>query len=61
MEMLKSDGKMEGWLYLIRSNRFGLQYSRKRFFILEENCLKSFKSKPTSDSQVHFSYSSFNF
>nr|XP_043613639.1 protein ENHANCED DISEASE RESISTANCE 2-like [Erigeron canadensis] len=51
MEMLKSDGRMEGWLYLIRSNRFGLQYTRKRYFILEENCLKSFKSKPTSDSQ----------
>ncbi|KAK1419639.1 hypothetical protein QVD17_28867 [Tagetes erecta] len=42
---------MEGWLYLFRSNRFGLQYSRKRYFILQEGCLKSFKSKPTSDSQ----------
>lgn len=50
MDSLKSDGRMEGWLYLIRSNRFGLQYSRKRFFILEDNCLKSFKSKPNSDS-----------
>ncbi|KAD2392728.1 hypothetical protein E3N88_39705 [Mikania micrantha] len=51
MDLGKSDGRMEGWLYLIRSNRFGLQYSRKRYFILEESCLKSFKSKPTSDSQ----------
>ncbi|GJV76706.1 enhanced disease resistance 2-like protein [Tanacetum coccineum] len=51
MEILKSDGRMEGWLYLIRSNRFGLQYSRKRYFILEENVLKSFKSKPISETQ----------
>ncbi|PWA87231.1 pleckstrin (PH) and lipid-binding START domains-containing protein [Artemisia annua] len=51
MEILKSDGRMEGWLYLIRSNRFGLQYSRKRFFVLEENVLKSFKSKPISETQ----------
>ncbi|KAK3005321.1 hypothetical protein RJ639_017006, partial [Escallonia herrerae] len=42
---------MEGWLYLIRFNRFGLQYSRKRYFILEENCLKSFKSVPRSDRE----------
>ncbi|KAI7754786.1 hypothetical protein M8C21_015926, partial [Ambrosia artemisiifolia] len=46
-----SDRRMEGWLYLIRSNRFGLQYSRKRYFILEENCLKSFKYKPASESE----------
>ncbi|KAI3731002.1 hypothetical protein L1987_62185 [Smallanthus sonchifolius] len=51
MDSLKSDRRMDGWLYLIRSNRFGLQYSRKRYFILEENCLKSFKSKPVSDSE----------
>ncbi|KAA8539305.1 hypothetical protein F0562_025997 [Nyssa sinensis] len=42
---------MEGWLCLIRFNRFGLQYSRKRYFILEDNCLKSFKSKPSSDNE----------
>lgn len=41
MGMPQADGKMEGWLYLIRFNRFGLQYSRKRYFILEDNCLKS--------------------
>lgn len=52
MDSAKSDGRMEGWLYLFRSNRFGLQYSRKRYFILEEKCLKSFKSKPSSDSEV---------
>ncbi|CAK9136107.1 unnamed protein product [Ilex paraguariensis] len=45
------DGKMEGWLHLIRFNRFGLQYSRKRYFILQENCLRSFKSIPTSDRE----------
>lgn len=53
METPQNDEKMEGWLYLIRFNRFGLEYSRKRYFILEENCLKSFKSIPTSDTQVH--------
>ncbi|XP_059628320.1 protein ENHANCED DISEASE RESISTANCE 2-like [Cornus florida] len=43
--------KMEGWLYLIRFNRLGLQYSRKRYFVLDRNCLKSFKSKPTTDGE----------
>lgn len=47
----ENDGKMEGWLYLIRFNRFGLQYSRKRYFVLQQNCLKSFKSIPTSDTE----------
>ncbi|XAR72119.1 hypothetical protein NMG60_11018640 [Bertholletia excelsa] len=47
----QAGGKMEGWLYLIRFNRFGLQYSRKRYFILEDNCLKNFKSKPMSDKE----------
>ncbi|KAK3017377.1 hypothetical protein RJ639_006312 [Escallonia herrerae] len=51
MGVPKTDGKMESWLYLIRFNRFGLQYSRKRYFILEENCLKSFKSVPRSDRE----------
>ncbi|GFZ14760.1 pleckstrin homology (PH) and lipid-binding START domains-containing protein [Actinidia rufa] len=51
MSISQGDGKMEGWLYLIRSNRFGLQYSRKRYFILEDSCLRSFKSKPTSDKE----------
>ncbi|KAF8723103.1 hypothetical protein HU200_022256 [Digitaria exilis] len=40
--------RMEGWLYLIRSNRFGLQYSRKRYFVLEDAALRCFKSAPSS-------------
>ncbi|GJN20874.1 hypothetical protein PR202_gb08307 [Eleusine coracana subsp. coracana] len=40
--------RMEGWLYLIRSNRFGLQYSRKRYFVLEDAALRCFKSPPAS-------------
>ncbi|XP_047324095.1 protein ENHANCED DISEASE RESISTANCE 2-like [Impatiens glandulifera] len=44
--------RMEGWLYLIRLNRLGLQYSRKRYFILEKSCLKNFKSKPKINAQV---------
>lgn len=44
--------RMEGWLYLIRSNRFGLQYSRKRYFVLEENCLHCFKAVPSSKKEV---------
>ncbi|OMO67424.1 hypothetical protein CCACVL1_20525 [Corchorus capsularis] len=43
--------KMEGWLYIIRSNRIGLQYSRKRYFVLEDHLLKSFKSMPISSLQ----------
>ncbi|KAL1542435.1 protein ENHANCED DISEASE RESISTANCE 2-like [Salvia divinorum] len=49
--MAGNEGEMRGWLYLIRYNRFGLQYSRKRYFILEDNCLKRFKSQPTSDDE----------
>ncbi|XP_022850998.1 protein ENHANCED DISEASE RESISTANCE 2-like isoform X1 [Olea europaea var. sylvestris] len=49
MAVSQSDGnKMEGWLYLIRSNRIGLQYSRKRYFVLQDHLLKSFKSIPRS-------------
>ncbi|GMN24814.1 hypothetical protein TIFTF001_000703 [Ficus carica] len=51
MEASQSDGRMEGWLYLIRSNRIGLQYSRKRYFVLEAHHLRSFKSVPTSNDQ----------
>ncbi|KAK8941070.1 hypothetical protein KSP39_PZI010420 [Platanthera zijinensis] len=40
---------MEGWLYLIRSNRFGLQYSRKRYFALKDNLLNCYKSIPKSN------------
>ncbi|KVI00191.1 hypothetical protein Ccrd_021564 [Cynara cardunculus var. scolymus] len=35
---------MEGWLYLIRSNKFGFQYSRKRYYVLQNHDLKSFCS-----------------
>ncbi|KAL6586390.1 hypothetical protein OROMI_001378 [Orobanche minor] len=52
MVMAENEGKMEGWLYLIRFNRFGLQYSRKRYFILDDHCLKSFKSIPTSKTEL---------
>lgn len=48
----KGESKMEGWLYLIRSNRFGLQYSRKRYFVLKDCCLKSFKILPVNDEEV---------
>ncbi|KAF7805602.1 protein ENHANCED DISEASE RESISTANCE 2-like [Senna tora] len=47
----QNDGTMEGWLYLIRSNRFGLQFSRKRYFVLDGHLLKSFKSVPTSNNE----------
>ncbi|KAL8090418.1 protein ENHANCED DISEASE RESISTANCE 2-like [Apium graveolens] len=43
---------MEGWLYIIRYNRIGLQYSRKRYFILDGNCLKRFKSIPSSEADT---------
>ncbi|KAI4373536.1 hypothetical protein MLD38_011653 [Melastoma candidum] len=42
---------MEGWLYLIRSNRFGLQHSRKLYFVLHDHRLKSFNSVPGSSSE----------
>lgn len=45
---------MEGWLYLVRSNRFTQHYSRKRYFILKENVLRNFKTKPTSQMEVNF-------
>ncbi|QCE09346.1 protein ENHANCED DISEASE RESISTANCE 2-like [Vigna unguiculata] len=43
--------RMEGWLYLIRFNRIGLQFSRKRYFVLDGNLLRSFKSVPLSNNQ----------
>ncbi|XP_061376664.1 protein ENHANCED DISEASE RESISTANCE 2 [Gastrolobium bilobum] len=48
----QSDGsRMEGWLYLIRFNRIGLQFSRKRYFVLDGHLLRSFKSVPLSTNQ----------
>ncbi|OVA10121.1 Pleckstrin homology domain [Macleaya cordata] len=51
MGVSQMDGRMEGWLYLIRSNRIGLQYSQKRYFILEDHYLKRFKSIPLSKQE----------
>ncbi|KAK4765039.1 hypothetical protein SAY86_026129 [Trapa natans] len=45
------ESKMEGWLYVIRSNRFGLQYSRKRYFVLKDCCLKIFKILPVNHKE----------
>ncbi|XP_050212546.1 protein ENHANCED DISEASE RESISTANCE 2 isoform X1 [Mercurialis annua] len=47
----EEEERMEGWLYLVRSNRIGLQYSRKRYFVLQNHFLKSFKSLPSSKHQ----------
>ncbi|TKY48537.1 ENHANCED DISEASE RESISTANCE 2 [Spatholobus suberectus] len=46
-----ASSRMEGWLYLIRFNRIGLQFSRKRYFVLDGNLLRSFKSVPLSNNQ----------
>ncbi|XP_073002690.1 protein ENHANCED DISEASE RESISTANCE 2-like isoform X2 [Typha latifolia] len=40
--------RMEGWLYLIGSNRLGLRYPRKRYFVLEDNALNWYKAAPAS-------------
>ncbi|KAL3623979.1 hypothetical protein CASFOL_032795 [Castilleja foliolosa] len=40
-----------GTMYLIRSNRIGLQYSRRRYFVLQDHLLKSFKSVPLSPDE----------
>lgn len=47
----QSDGKMEGWLCIIRSNRFGLQNSRVRYFVLDDHYLKIYKSIPNSTDE----------
>ncbi|XWS66169.1 hypothetical protein CRYUN_Cryun05aG0176800 [Craigia yunnanensis] len=52
MGISQNEAKMEGWLYTIRSNRFGLQFSRKRYFILHNNILKSYKAIPISEKEV---------
>ncbi|RVW32146.1 hypothetical protein CK203_080593 [Vitis vinifera] len=56
MGMSQTGGKMEGWLYLIRFNRFGLQYLRKRYLILRDNCLRGFRSMPISEEEVLSSF-----
>ncbi|RRT48948.1 hypothetical protein B296_00051580 [Ensete ventricosum] len=45
-EVKVADPRMEGWLYLVRHNRLGLQYSRKRYFVLRGNALDCFKTAP---------------
>ena len=52
MGISQTDGKMEGWLYLIRFNRIGLQYSRERYFVLKDNCLRCYKTMPISEKEV---------
>ncbi|XP_019099859.1 PREDICTED: protein ENHANCED DISEASE RESISTANCE 2-like isoform X2 [Camelina sativa] len=51
MGVSQTDGRMEGWLYTIRHNRFGLQFSRKRYFLLVDNTLTSFKSVPSDHNE----------
>ncbi|XVF23622.1 hypothetical protein REPUB_Repub13aG0055400 [Reevesia pubescens] len=51
MGISQKEAKMEGWLYTILSNPFGLQFSRKRYFILHNNVLKSYKAIPISDKE----------
>ncbi|CAL9075498.1 unnamed protein product [Musa acuminata var. zebrina] len=45
------DRRMQGWLYLVRSNRLGLQYSRKRYFVLDGNALNCYKNVPASNKE----------
>ncbi|XP_057526843.1 protein ENHANCED DISEASE RESISTANCE 2-like isoform X1 [Amaranthus tricolor] len=47
----QNQGRIEGFLFVISSNRFGLQYSRKRFFVLEDHHFKCFKSIPNSQNE----------
>lgn len=51
MRVPPNDGKMEGWLFIIRSHRFGLQFSRRRYFILQENYLRCYKTMPVSQEE----------
>ncbi|XP_028206459.1 uncharacterized protein LOC114389965 [Glycine soja] len=55
-----SEGVMEGWLYIFASNRIGLHCSRKRYFILKESFLRSFKDKPVSLMKVFFTFTVYN-
>ncbi|KAM2542436.1 hypothetical protein TB2_021862 [Malus domestica] len=51
MGMSQTDQKMKGWLYLVHSNRIGLQYSRKRSQSLVL-VTKSQKPKTISDQNL---------
>ncbi|XP_040950660.1 protein ENHANCED DISEASE RESISTANCE 2-like isoform X2 [Gossypium hirsutum] len=54
MGLSQNEAKMEGWLYTIRSHPLGLQFSRKRYFVLHNHVLRSFKTIPISEKQVFF-------
>jgi len=51
MGMLQNDGITEGWLYLIRSNRIGIKFARRRYFVFKDNCLRCYKGIPISERQ----------
>lgn len=51
MGMSQNEERIEGWLYLISSNRLGLQYSRKRYFVLEDHHFKCYKSIPNFQNE----------
>jgi hypothetical protein len=40
---------MEGWLFLIESNRLMMKYPRKRYFILTGNRASFYKEKPAQN------------
>ncbi|MED6157570.1 hypothetical protein PIB30_024411 [Stylosanthes scabra] len=46
-----SGERMEGFLYILRHNRFGQHSLRKRYFIIKDNVLRSFKTKPVSQME----------
>ena len=45
---------MEGWLSIFTINRLGLRRSHKRYFILKNSFIRSFKDKPMSQMEVLF-------
>ncbi|KAL2938367.1 Protein ENHANCED DISEASE RESISTANCE 2-like [Bienertia sinuspersici] len=47
----QTEGRIEGWLYVISSNRLRLQNSRKRYFVLEDHHFKCYKSIPDSQNE----------
>uniref|UniRef100_A0A803M7T3 PH domain-containing protein n=1 Tax=Chenopodium quinoa TaxID=63459 RepID=A0A803M7T3_CHEQI len=53
MGMSETGEKIEGWLYLISSNRLGLKNSRKRYFVLQNHHFKCYKSIPNSQNELH--------
>lgn len=51
MGIARNESKIEGWLYAILVNRIGMQISRKRYFILLDNCLSGYKMVPSSEKE----------